>query len=450
MVSELKTQLADALLVRDPVRSSALVSLTQVAMVLEQTRELLADDVELYVLLSNYDFKLTLIRLANESPYSDLQALFKAFLIDLRLCTEEELAKVPRISAFISPLLLPELDQAFGNSFASLGRVCHYHRVVALFPQHFKAQQSLWEILFDNPGPLAWSWRHYVAFMASATFNCEYLMLICKELCLQSGGQPAWFDPASLCEVPPKLRNLATANLKLAHQPWEFSPNDIAELVNDTWSMQELVTALVILCDFHAACSSVFALGIEPESDLPFEVTGSEDSERFFPSFAGGILPYINYDMSNFRRPFRPSDFTWRDQGYEILEKLWPGTAEAISDCGTEAWNITTLPPEEVKNIENEPLRRSIWKYTQRVYGLEFDDYNYQEVNVNLALELKRYLKKVTCEPATVTAEDFQSVQGFTRVEMVQTSILVQEALVQTRLLYALHAIDSHLKALRS
>jgi hypothetical protein len=283
--------------------------------------------------------------------------------------------------------------------------------------------------------------------MAAATFDCEYLMLISKELCLQTGGQLSWFDADSLSEVPPKLRDLAQANLKLAHQPWEFGPEDIARLLQ-SWSIQELVTALVILCEIHAFCSSVYGLGVQPEVDLPFASSGSDRPDQSFSAFAGGTLPYINYDMSNFRRPVRPSDFTWRDQGYEIIEKFWPGFPEVISVCGTEAWYITTLT-EEIKNIENEPLRRAIWKYTQRVYGLEYDDYNYQEVNVHLPLALKRYLKKLTCEPASVTTEDFASVE-LANVEMVQLNLQVQEALVQTRLLYALQAVDFHTKALKS
>mmetsp|Transcript_935 Transcript_935/g.2206 ORF Transcript_935/g.2206 Transcript_935/m.2206 type:complete len:440 (-) Transcript_935:41-1360(-) len=439
MVSELKTQLADALLARDPTRRSALIT-----QVLDQVRDLVAAGTQLEL-----EFKLTLMRLATESPFSDLQALFKGFLLDMRICLEEELQNAAPVSAFISPILLPELDHTFADAFTSLGRVSHYHRLVALFPQYFKYQLTLWETFFDTPGPLAWSWRHYVAYQASATFDCEYLMLLNKELCLQTGGHLSWFNPETLGEVPAKLKDLSTANLKLAHQPWEFSSNDVGRLLK-SWAIQELVVALVIMCEFHSISSSIFGLGIEPESDLPYKISGLDHANRLFTSFAGGRLSYINYDMSNFRRPVRPSDFTWSDQGYEILEKFWPGTAEAISSCGTQAWCNTTLPPEEVKNIETEPLRRAIWKYTQRVYGLEYDDYNYQEVNLLLTLPTKRYLKKLICEPSTVTAEDFKSVGDFTNIEMVQTNVLVQEALVQTRLLYALHAVDSHSKALRS
>ena len=74
--------------------------------------------------------------------------------------------------------------------------------------------------------------------------------------------------------MPKKIANLAELNALLAHQPWLVTSDHISSLVrgSDSWSVTELVSAIVILCTFHAHSTICWGLGIEPEIDLGLDV----------------------------------------------------------------------------------------------------------------------------------------------------------------------------------
>ena len=82
--------------------------------------------------------------------------------------------------------------------------------------------------------------------------------------------------------------------------------------------------------------------------------------------------------------------------------------------------------------------------YTQRVYGLDYDDYDYKEVNLLLPIHTKQYLKKIACVPNTVTQEDYQNVDlEVSHDEHIHINLLVFGARLEAELIYILHAIHS-------
>lgn len=74
-------------------------------------------------------------------------------------------------------------------------------------------------------------------------------------------------------DLPKKLQRLNKMNYLVAHRPWAISSGDLLELLEptdstaDKWDISELCMALMIFAHYHAKCSLVTALGINPELD---------------------------------------------------------------------------------------------------------------------------------------------------------------------------------------
>mmetsp|Transcript_13143 Transcript_13143/g.24613 ORF Transcript_13143/g.24613 Transcript_13143/m.24613 type:complete len:442 (-) Transcript_13143:103-1428(-) len=440
------------------------------------------------------------MQLAAEAPFAVLRSQFKEFLLTQNCCNEADLADVEFVSHFIPLDFVPPLvevkrwtddqsalrNECFEEAFFLFGRVPHYQRLMACFPDYWRRHLTLFVKVMQDPGPLPVSWRHYLAFLAAAAHSCEYLMKQHEHLSINYGGSSEWFRPSRQFSLPGKLRAFANANLKLAHQPWEFGVDDVKELLRSC-SIQEIVFGLIILSEFHALSSFVIGVGVASEFDQPCkgsrkisvaslelvskdsmslasrlrnyedamrleieetpETIEYEEEDRYFESFVGGRLPYVNFEMSRFRRPVYPSDFTWRDHGLAVLDRLCPTIADLIADTIHYAATMTSRTFSDEMDINTEPFRRAIWKYTHRVYGLAYDDYNYQEVNVFLLIGLKKYLKKVTCIPHTLTRDDFDGIDVTLKPhEIVHVNILVAEARVEAQLLYAVAAIEQSFK----
>lgn len=161
--------------------------------------------------------------------------------------------------------------------------------------------------------------------------------------------------------------------------------------------------ALTILSVFHSLSGFVFGVGVSPEYDIhPFssrklsstecaekinqkiriadllrnyeepeaestqiiaeidEYESDSDEEDKYSHIAGGHLPYINYDISNFLRPVNPSDFTFSDHGYYILEKFLPEIAEKIGVVIRFTYGMTYCYIGSERDISTGPLRRAI------------------------------------------------------------------------------------------
>jgi hypothetical protein len=446
------------------------------------------------------------MQLAVEAPFADLRDQLKEFLLAQDSCSEAELGSLEFVSHFIAIESVPPVQEEirWRDSFAELrnecfevafflfGRVPHYQRLMSCFPEYWSQHLKTIVKLMQEPGPLLVSWRHYLAFLvrprqAAAAHRCEYLMKLHLNLSLYHGGSNEWFRPSRQFSLPNKLRAFGAANLKLAHQPWEFGSADIKELLKSC-SIQEVVFGLVILSEFHALAGFVLGLGVASEFDQPcessrkssvsqFELVTTEaqclasrlrnydaamsldleetpdqddwhdEENHYFDSLTGGRLPYIDFEMSRFRRPVYPSDFTWRDHGFAIFDRLCPNVADLVADCIQLAATMTFRTFHDEHDIDTAPLRRAIWKYTHRVYGLAYDDYNYREVNVFLLIGLKKYLKKVACVPHSVTQDDFTSIDvSLKPQEVVHVNLLVMEARVEAQLLYVMAAIDQSSK----
>ncbi|NXX96400.1 SESN2 protein, partial [Centropus bengalensis] len=154
------------------------------------------------------------------------------------------------------------------EAFVSAGRVDNITMVMGLHPQYLSSFWKTQCLLLRMDGPLPYYKRHYIAIMAAARHRCSYLVGLHTREFLQAGGNPEWLR--GLHCAPQKLRNLNEINKLLAHRPWLITKEHIEALLKtgeNSWSLAELVQALVLLTHYHSLASFVFGCGINPEED---------------------------------------------------------------------------------------------------------------------------------------------------------------------------------------
>ncbi|KFW08442.1 Sestrin-3, partial [Eurypyga helias] len=127
-------------------------------------------------------------------------------------------------------------------------------------PQYLDSFLKTQHYLLHMDGPLPFDCRHYIAIM------CRYLVNLHLLQFLRVGGDPQWLR--GLDFIPPKLRNLNEINKILAHRPWLITKEHIEKLLKiseRSWSLAELVHAVVLLAHCHALASFVFGCGCEQD-----------------------------------------------------------------------------------------------------------------------------------------------------------------------------------------
>uniref|UniRef100_A0A8C6JM58 Uncharacterized protein n=1 Tax=Melopsittacus undulatus TaxID=13146 RepID=A0A8C6JM58_MELUD len=161
----------------------------------------------------------------------------------------------------------PERPQLlFVKVLASWGRLEAVTQQMGYHPQYLDSFLKMQHYLMHMDGPLPFDCRHYIAIMAAARHQCRYLVNLHVLQFLRAGGDPQWLR--GLDFIPPKLRNLNEINKILAHRPWLITKEHIEKLLKISewsWSLAELVHAVVLLAHCHALASFVFGCGCEQD-----------------------------------------------------------------------------------------------------------------------------------------------------------------------------------------
>uniref|UniRef100_A0A8B9D5I4 Sestrin 3 n=1 Tax=Anser cygnoides TaxID=8845 RepID=A0A8B9D5I4_ANSCY len=161
----------------------------------------------------------------------------------------------------------PERPQfLFVKALASRGRLEAVTQQMGYHPRYLDSFLKTQHYLLHMDGPLPFDCRHYIAIMAAARHHCRYLVNLHVLQFLRAGGDPQWLR--GLDFIPPKLRNLNEINKILAHRPWLITKEHIEKLLKISewsWSLAELVHAVVLLAHCHALASFVFGCGCEQE-----------------------------------------------------------------------------------------------------------------------------------------------------------------------------------------
>ncbi|CAK8682636.1 unnamed protein product [Clavelina lepadiformis] len=139
---------------------------------------------------------------------------------------------------------------------------------------------------------------------------------------------------------------------------------------------------------------------------------------------------------------FRAQDYNWEDNAFYVVSNYYNDVAEMLDDKFKIAYNLTYKTLASKDNVDTTSLRRAIWKYVHCVYGIMYDDYNYDEVNQLLERSLKMFIKTVSCFPEQVERNVYDGFwKQFRHSEKVHVNIMLQESRFQVGLLYGLRAL---------
>ncbi|XP_056150415.1 sestrin-1 isoform X1 [Lampris incognitus] len=175
-----------------------------------------------------------------------------------RFIPEKEILQVSKVDT--------RTQSIFEDAFAALGRLDNISLVMGFHPQYLESFLRTQHYLLQMDGPLSLHYRHYIGIMAAARHQCSYLVNLHVNDFLQVGGDPKWLN--GLDEAPQKLQHLGELNKILAHRPWLLTKEHIEHLLKaeeHSWSLAELIHAVVLLTHYHSLASFTFGCGITPE-----------------------------------------------------------------------------------------------------------------------------------------------------------------------------------------
>lgn len=160
-----------------------------------------------------------------------------------------------------------DTQMLFIDAFLQNNRLDHVTHVMGYHPQYLECFLRTQHFMLRGDGPLPYDYRHYIAMIAAGRHQCSYLINLQRQEFLLQGGNPRWLQ--GLDYIPQKLRDLYEINKILAHRPWLMNRSHIQKLTKgkDSWSLAEVVHAIVLLAHFHSLSSFVFGCGINAEID---------------------------------------------------------------------------------------------------------------------------------------------------------------------------------------
>ncbi|XP_063245844.1 sestrin-1 isoform X1 [Prinia subflava] len=217
-----------------------------------------------------------LLMLSKRCPFPDVREKSEAILSGV----QELGIRIPRPLGHGPSRFIPEketiqvgkedatMHTLFAESFATLGRLDNVTLVMVFHPQYLESFLKTQHYLLQMDGPLPLHYRHYIGIMAAARHQCSYLVNLHVNDFLHVGGDPKWLN--GLENAPQKLQNLGELNKMLAHRPWLITKEHIEQLLKteeNSWSLAELIHAVVLLTHYHSLASFTFGCGISPEID---------------------------------------------------------------------------------------------------------------------------------------------------------------------------------------
>lgn len=162
-----------------------------------------------------------------------------------------------------------QIGQDYGskNSPTDNSNLDHVTKVIAYHPRYLDHFLNTQKFVMQCDGPLPYDYRNYIAIMAAARHKCTYLVNLYEDVFLRSGGDPSWLN--GLEHIPTKLRAISDINKILAHRPWLLNKEHVERLTKgqNSWSLSEVVHAIVLLAHYHSLSSFVFSCGLTQELD---------------------------------------------------------------------------------------------------------------------------------------------------------------------------------------
>ncbi|XP_032719810.1 sestrin-2 isoform X3 [Lontra canadensis] len=351
------------------------------------------------------------------------------------------------------------------EALMSSGRVDNLAVVMGLHPDYLTCFWRLHYLLLHTDGPLASSWRHYIAIMAllktgehswslAELIQALVLLTHCHSLAsfvfgcgiLPEGDSEG--SPAPQAPSPPSEQSSPPSRDPLNSSGGFEAARDVEALMERMRQLQES-----LLRD-EGASQEEMESRFELEKSESLLVTPSADFLE--PSPHPDMLCFVEdptFGYEDFTRrgaeappTFRAQDYTWEDHGYSLIQRLYPEGGQLLDEKFQAAYSLTYNTIAMHSGVDTSVLRRAIWNYIHCVFGIRYDDYDYGEVNQLLERNLKVYIKTVACYPEKTTRRMYNLFwRHFRHSEKVHVNLLLLEARMQAALLYALRAITRYM-----
>ena len=62
------------------------------------------------------------------------------------------------------------------------------------------------------------------------------------------------------------------------------------------------------------------------------------------------------------------------------------------------------------KDVDTSLFRRAIWLYTQSLFGVKYDDYDYKQIKQLMGNPLRNYIKIICTNPKRVKNKDYEKI----------------------------------------
>ncbi len=74
-----------------------------------------------------------------------------------------------------------------------------------------------------------------------------------------------------------------------------------------------------------------------------------------------------------------------------------------------------------LKNVDKSLFRRAVWVYIHYIFGIRYDDYDYNQIKKLLTKPLRNFIKIVCMHPERISKKDYDSItKEFSHSERVR------------------------------
>jgi len=239
-------------------------------------------------------------------------------------------------------------------------------------------------------------------------------------------------------------------------EEWKIEQIDDDEMNSQIWkeSNQKLLESLT-LADTDESSSSQQQTSNEFSLDNDISSDGNNSNRRGL-SFSGGRSEfssskkylggtdkeqYVDFGNNGFHYA---TTFSFKDNVYPMLTKYFGDSQldQLLEEQFEYTYNLTEKKLSNIEGVDTSKFRHAIWFYTQRLYGIKYDDFPYEKTNSMLNKNLKVYIKQAACFPNLVKYADFANIGlHLQKKEKVHIAMIIHESRKQSHLIYGMQAI---------
>ncbi|EGT46406.1 hypothetical protein CAEBREN_03412 [Caenorhabditis brenneri] len=149
--------------------------------------------------------------------------------------------------------------------------------------------------------------------------------------------------------------------------------------------------------------------------------------------------------------PFRVEEFGW-DHVYNTINEYTDTMTNRLDrmfdHIRSLTGNTSNLSNESGEYDQNEidtaAFREAVWNYTQGLYGVRIDDYDYSKINRVLDKGTKTFIKLAACYPHKLTTEFLRALPGFRDSEKIHVVMLISMARFQASMFHYTRAVCNY------